>query len=68
MNEQLELATSMLAVVVAAVLLMGWFYLERVEMREARSAGAALTLQADAGEGLDVRQISERNPYMRSER
>ena len=49
MNEQLELATSMLAVVVAAVLSMSSFYLERVEMREARSARAALTLQADAG-------------------
>lgn len=69
MNEQLELASAMLAVVVSAVLLlMGSFYLERAEMREARSTGAALTRQADAGEGLDVRQISERNPYMRSER
>ena len=69
MNEQLELARAMLTVFLCAVLLqMGSFYLERIDPREARSRDVALTRQADAGEGLDVRQISERNPYMRSER
>ena len=50
MNEQLELATAMLAIFASAVLLLaGSFYLERFDLREARSQGAALTRQADAG-------------------
>lgn len=69
MNEQLELATAMLAITLSAVLLvMGSFHLERLGMHEARSPGAALTRQAGAREGLDIRQLSEQNPYMRSER
>ena len=69
MNKQLELATTMLAITLSAVLLVtGSFHLERLGTDEARSPGAALTRQAGAREGLDIRQVSERNPYMRSER
>jgi len=69
MNEQLELATAMLAITLSAVLLVtGSFHLERLGVYEARSPGAALARQAGTREGLDIRQVSERNPYMRSER
>jgi hypothetical protein len=69
MNQQLELATAMLAVSVSvALLLVGSFYLDRIDSPQIRGPGAALTRQADAGEGLDPRQISERSPYMRTER
>ena len=69
MNEQLELAAATLAITLSAVLLAtGSFHLERLGTHEARSPGAALTRQADAREGLDIRQVSEQNPYMRSER
>ncbi len=69
MNEQMELAIAMLAVTVSAVLLVaGSFYLDRLTTPEASSTGAALTRQADAEEGLDLRQINERNLYIRSER
>jgi hypothetical protein len=69
MNDQLELATAMLAITLSAVLLVtGSFHLERLGTDEARSPGAALARQAGTREGLDIRQVSERNPYMRSER
>ena len=68
-DEPLELATAMLAITLSAVLLVtGSFHLERPEMHEARSPGAALTRQAGIREGLDIRQVSEVNPYMRPER
>ena len=66
MNEHLELATAMLAVVVSALLLLtGHLY---IEQRGARTSTAPLTQQAGVREGLDIRLISERSPHMRSER
>jgi hypothetical protein len=69
MNEHLELATAMLAVALSAVLLLaGQLYIERRATLDARSSSALATPLADAREGLDIRLISERNPYMRAER
>jgi hypothetical protein len=66
MNEQLELAMAMLAIFLSAVFLVsGSFYLEGVDTA---TRGAGLTRQADVRDGLDIRLISERDPYMRSER
>ena len=66
MNEQLERAMTTLAICLSALfLLVGSFYLERAD---APTRGAGLTRQADVRDGLDIRLISERDPYMRSER
>lgn len=66
MNERLELAMAMLAIFLSAVFLVsGSFYMERVDTP---TRGAGLTRQADVRDGLDIRLISERDPYMRSER
>jgi len=69
MNEQLKLAMAMLTIFLSAVLVMtGSFYLERADKRDTHRSGAALTQQADVREGFDIRLVSERDPYMRSER
>jgi hypothetical protein len=69
MNEHPELATAMLAVALAAVLLLtGQIYMEHRATRDARNSSAAWPRQADVRQGSDVRLASERSPYMRSER
>jgi len=69
MNEHQELATAMLAVTLSAVLLLtGHLYIERRATLDVRNSTALVTPLADAREGLDIRLVSERNPYMRSER
>lgn len=66
MKRSVGLAMAMLAIFLsAAFLVSGWFYLERVDTP---TRGAGLTRQADVRDGLDIRLISERDPYMRSER
>jgi hypothetical protein len=68
MSEYPELATAMLAVALAAVLLLtGQIYMEHRATREARSSSAASTRQADVRQGSDIR-LSQRSSYMRSER
>lgn len=65
MNEQSVLATAMLAISFSALLLL--MGLEQGAKRD-RDSSVALTRQADVREGLDIRLVSERSPYMRSER
>ena len=66
----LELAMAMLAIFLsAASLVSGSFYVEGVDTP---TRGAGLTrqadVQADVSDGLDIRRISGRDPYMRPER
>lgn len=69
MNEHPELATAMLAVALAAVLLLtGQIYMVHRATHDARNSPAAWPRQADVRQGSDVRLVSERSPYMRSER
>ena len=64
MNDCPELATAMLAILFAAVLLLtGHLYMEHRATREANNSSAAWIRQ-----GSDIRLVSERSPYMRSER
>jgi hypothetical protein len=68
MNAHPELASAMLAIALAAVLLLtGQIYMEHRATREARSSSAAWTRQADVRQGSDIR-LSQRSSYMRSER
>lgn len=69
MTEHPELASAMLAIALAAVLqLTGQLYMEHRAMRDARNPTAAWTRQADVRQGPDIRLVSERSPFMRSER
>ena len=70
MNEHPELASAMLAIALAAVLLLtGQLYIEHRAMRDnARNPTAPWTRQAEVRQGLDIRLVSERSPFMRSER
>jgi len=70
MNEHLELASAMLAIVLAAVLLLtGQLYMEHRATREAaRNPAKAWSRQADVMQGTDIRLVSARSPFMRSER
>jgi hypothetical protein len=70
MNEHLELASAMLAIVLAAVLLLSsQIYMEHGATRDAaRNAATAWSRQADVMQGTDIRLVSERSPFMRSDR
>jgi hypothetical protein len=69
MNEHPELASAMLAIGLAAVLLVtGQLYMEHRAARDARNSPATWTRQADVRKGSDIRLVDERNPYVRSER
>jgi hypothetical protein len=68
MNEHLELASAML-VLAAVLLLTGQLYMEHRATREAaRNPATAWSRQADVMQGTDIRLVSERSPFMRSER
>jgi hypothetical protein len=69
MNEHPELASAMLAIGLAAVLLVtGQLYMEHRAVRDARNSPAAWTRQADMRKGSDIGLVDERSPYVRSER
>ena len=69
MNKHPELATATLTVVFSALLsLTGYLYIEHRATREAGNPTLALTRPAGVKDGLDIRLVSERSPYMRSER
>ena len=69
MNEHFELATALLAVAFsAALVVLGHLFQESRAFRDARNPTLGWTGQADVREGLDIRLVSERRPYMRSER
>lgn len=59
----------MLAVLFSAVILLtGHFYLQHQSPTSARNFSAIGSRQAGVQDGLDIKLISERNPYIRSER
>ena len=69
MNEHRELASAMLAIAFAAVLLLtGQLYTDRRAALDAHYSAAAWARQADVRQGLDIRLVSGRGPHLRSER
>ena len=69
MNEHPELASAMLAIALAAVLLLtGQLYMEHRATRDIRNSTTAWSTKADVSQGTDIRLVSERSPFMRSER
>ena len=69
MNDHLELAMAMLAILFSAVLLLsGLFYIEHRATIDPRDFAATRMRQAGTSQDADIRFVTERSPYMRSER
>jgi hypothetical protein len=68
MNKHPELASAILAIAFAAVLLVtGQLYMEHRATRDARNSSAAWTRQADVRQGSDIRLAGEPLLNMRAQ-